>query len=80
MDRQSFFSTEIKAEPDSILLESFSSFFMAKNSIAKFKHGRTTTNDEPHSGRPKMATPPYMLEMFQNKLEQLRKLGEIRGN
>lgn len=53
---------------------------MAKNSIAKFKHGRTTTNDEPHSGRPKMATPPYMLEMFQNKLEQLRKLGEIRGN
>jgi histone-lysine N-methyltransferase SETMAR len=54
--------TEIKAELDSTLGESAPSFSTVKTWVADFKRGRTSTNDEQRSGRPKTATSEEMVQ------------------
>ena len=46
----------IKAELDSILRESASSFTTIKYWVAEFKRGRTSCQDEHRSGRPNQVT------------------------
>lgn len=54
--------TGIKAELNSILLDSVPSFLMVKNWIAEFKRDPTSTNDESRSGRRKNDTAQDMIE------------------
>lgn len=76
--------TEIKAELDLTLFESASSFLMVKNWVAEFKRDRTSTNDEPRSGRPKTATLPDIIEkvhhiVLNDRRVKVRKIADIMG-
>lgn len=54
--------TNIKAELDSTLEESASSFTTIKYWVAKFKRGRANCQDEHRSGRPNEVTTPEMVK------------------
>ena len=55
-------ATEIKSELDSTMAESAPSFTTVKRWVADFKRGRSSTQDEARSGRPKTATTEEMIE------------------
>jgi transposase len=55
-------ATEIKSRLDVILRDSSLSFSTLSFRVSEFKGGRTRTNDEPRSGRPKTATTPEIVD------------------
>lgn len=57
-----FTPKEIKEEMDGTLKEAAPSYSMIKRWVSEFKMGRTSTHDEPRSGRPVEVTTPEMIE------------------
>lgn len=55
-------SKEIKSRLDAVLGDSSPSFSTVSFWVAEFKRGRTHTNDDPRSGRPKTATTPEIID------------------
>lgn len=55
-------ATEIKTEMDSVLGDSAPSKSTVCSWVSEFKRGRTSTIDEPRSGRPKTASSDKMIE------------------
>jgi transposase len=53
---------EIKSRLDVVLWNSSPSFSIVSFRVSEFKRGRTHTNDEPRSGRPKTATTPEIVD------------------
>ncbi|KAK2579087.1 hypothetical protein KPH14_010936 [Odynerus spinipes] len=66
--------TNIKAELDSTLGESAPSFATIKYSVAEFKRGRTSCQDEHRSGRPNEVTTPEMVKKIQKMVLDDRRL------
>jgi len=60
------------------------SFSTTKKWIAKFKHGRTILEDDPHEGRPKSATTPEIIEQMDDMVlvdqrMKVREIAETKG-
>lgn len=65
---------QIKKELDSTLKDSSPSYSMVKQWVSEFKKGRTSTSDEPRSGRPVEVTTPEMIDKIHKIVVEDRRL------
>jgi transposase len=54
--------------------DSSPSFSTIKKWAAKFKHGRTSLEDDPHEGHPKSATPPEIIQQVHDMVLDDRRI------